>query len=862
MKAMMKKLKLAAAIVAGAYMLGVQAQSTCDSRPIAFGEADRSSGRLTTIQVTLASMFYARGELYLAYDAEDKGSSFSAWAVREKVKDVTEADTTVVCPVSESWGQSGYRAMRAFLVSSELKDGDYAARLEWIENADKANSYVNTKMVPNVNSHVESRFRRTTDDGQIILYGAGGQTITAWMGKNTGLNWRFGTAAQTPEATKKDLWYDFVQDANGVQFVREDGTTKAPTKYTGVGSLGSSPIYLFRNGTDTTYSYSIQMGYWRYSEGGEVLADFIPCQLNDGSTGIWDLVSKSALTLSGTFNAGPAMTFASGLTDVTPEAYLFTTVDTPEIQHLSVSGDAGSVLAVAGRIVVASGDVKNATFRLVYSTSPQLEPAAESSETSSDENGDFAFEVSGVDPATKYYCRLNVKGESGGVAQSDVVEVTTKGASTMNWKDVTTTADQRIVTYSGTLSEQGVKPTYILLKRDSGEIVGQSVCDDAGNWSITVDISPWKSWKSSGVSFTHSFVCSNDCPGRVFVSASANLGTEVKDLSRYTWTGQGATANWSDTGNWSSDQQDCVGFPSSLGGHAVFPDETVAEIIVDQNVNCTSIAQGARKVKLRFVAEESYVFGALTNFVNDSNDATSYGSEYVFSGPVTLTGFITTGMDNLVRAEKGAKVNGMNGKSVYLALQDNETTPYRCRLELLSGAKFTNLSGEFVINGEAEVVVDDSTFEVGVLVFNCWATGGHIRLRGSSPKVIINDTLRSQTGREIGDGGFIFELPREGYEKPPITFDGTPKGGDASNDGSFGKNAPIHWTIDTKSPLFGRTGTHSLTLAEVSYAFPLDRHIFDRVPGFRRTEFVTDLEADPKTISFHYTKQGLIVFMK
>ena len=860
----MKKLMIA--VVACALALGAGsgwAQSTCDSRPIAFGEADQSSGRLTTIQVTLAPMFYARGELYLAYDAEDKGTSISSWTVREKVKDVTEEDEVVICPVSELWGQSGYRAMRAFLVSSELKDGDYAARLEWIENADKATSYVNTKMVPNVNSHVESRFRRTTDDGQIILYGAGSQTITAWMGSQTGLKWRFGTAEQLPEATKKDLWYDFVQDANGVQYVRGDGEVKAPTKYTGVGSLGSSPIHLFRNGTDTTYSYSIQMGYWRYSEGGEVLADFIPCRLNDGSTGIWDLVSKSALTLSGTFNAGPAMTFASELTDVTPEAYLFTTVDTPEIQHLSVSGDAGSSLTVAGRIVVASGDVKNATFRLVYSTSPQFVPVFESEENASDDDGDFEFEVSGVIPATTYYCRLIAKGEFGGVAQSDVVEVTTKGASTMNWNAVTTTADQRIVTYSGKLVEQGVKPTYILLRRSNGEIVGQSVCDDAGNWSITVDIAPYTAWTSSGGSFPHGFICSNDCPGSVFVSESAsNLGTKMVDASRYTWTGQGETDNWSDVGNWTSDRQDCVGFPSSLGGHAAFPDETVAEIVVDQDVNCTSIAQGARKVKLRFVAEESHAFGALTNFVNDSNDATSYGSEYVFSGPVTLTGFIATGMDNLVRAEKGAKVNGMNGKSVCLALQDNETTPYRCRLELLSGAKFTNLSGEFVINGEAEVVVDDSTFDVGVLVFNCWATGGHIRLRGSSPQVLIHDTLRSQTGRMVGDGGFVFELPREGYEKPPITFDGTPKGGDASNDGSFGKNAPLHWTVDPKSLLFAKGGTRSLTLAEVSYAFPLDRHIFDAVSGCKLAEFVTDLEADPKTISFHYTKQGLIVFMK
>ena len=291
------------------------AANTADSRAIEIAGTHFAGGALASVDVSLEPIYCATGTLYAAFADADMGDSLADWPnVLVAAQTVTESDTLINYALPASWGSAGYKILRFFLVSSILRDGDYAARLEYVDFS--ASSGINTGVKTTEKSRVESRFMRITDDVQMSLYGSGGQTLTAWMGSNSGLTWRFNTKGVTPNVQTKNLWHDFVHSTNGVVTIR-DGYAPVTNLYQAVSSFTSSAnLYVFANGTDSSWTKTVRFAYLRHYTNDVLATSLVPCKLSDNTVAIFNTVSGAVVSSSG-LTGGPEMVFASAFTNAT-----------------------------------------------------------------------------------------------------------------------------------------------------------------------------------------------------------------------------------------------------------------------------------------------------------------------------------------------------------------------------------------------------------------------------------------------------------------------------------------------------------------------------------------------------------------
>ena len=840
--------------------------STTGSCEITIAATHTTGGAVSSADVSLAPMVCAAGTLYAAFADADSGDSLADWAHVVNVADVTESDTLVTYSLPAEWGSAGYKALRFFLVSSLLKDGAYAARLEYADST--VSSDIDTGIFATPLSRIEGGVMRTANYAQGIIHGGGGVDasthLTAWLGTQANVPWRFAGISLTPNLQTANLWYYFKQGYHAVpdktSLVVADGNGSVKTNnYSGVNSswMSTSSMHVFCNGTDTTrdnYRLPVRMTYWRHYTNDVIATSLVPVVLSDGVTvGFWDIVSGTAANSSGAFTAGPAIDYGASITNVTAGLIEYSEDDTPSFVSVTLCGDAGNVLAATGTVSVSYGELPQVAVAMEYSTDETFATFTRLSTTCA-ANGVFDFEAQGVTPGATYWCRFIAKGVEGSVVTNDVVSITMRGASAIASSVTVDNSHQRQLAFSGTLSTNGVAPTYVLLQC-GGETLATTTAAADGTWSIAWDATSGLAWTSSPVAYT--LVCSNEC-GEVVFTSSLGGTFNLVDVASYTWTGSGATDNWSDFGNWASSLADSRGFPLTSLTSAAFPDNTTATITLDSDVNISEFAVGASNVNIAVVADSAHSFEAFNYFVHDMSDTTAYASTFVFSGPISINNLMTVGMGSTLRLENGVNAFSTHG----LKLCNNEIQmAYDSKFEIRSGSTATfgnGMNADYsMLNADTKIVVENAELVFGKLFFNINIPGGTVRLEGTNPLVRVFLELRSQTGTTTGTGGFVFFVPVGGYSEAPFRFTNS-----LWNYG-LGGYAPILWQVDPESPAMSASRC-STPLVMSKYDAPIDTALntFVQPRGVKEWTVVVDNESSPKTATVSWIKTGFMLVVR
>lgn len=294
---------------------GNDAANTADSRAIAIADMQFVDDAVASVDLSLEPIFCATGTLYAAFADADMGESMSAWPnVAVAAQTVTEADSSVHYAMPPGWGGAGYRIARFFLVSSVLRAGDYARRLEYIDSS--STSDVDTGVLPTENSRVEGGVMRTVDAAQIAVHGVGSTGFSTWVGSQNNVPCRYFGKPSYPNLQAKDLWYYFVQSS--ANFYYEDGNGVAKTVgYSSGSATVTSTLHLFNNGSEATYRNQLRLAYWRHYTNDVLASSYIPVLLADGVTAdLWDVVNDRPANCPG-LTAGPAVNFGTSFTNVT-----------------------------------------------------------------------------------------------------------------------------------------------------------------------------------------------------------------------------------------------------------------------------------------------------------------------------------------------------------------------------------------------------------------------------------------------------------------------------------------------------------------------------------------------------------------
>ena len=315
-KALVAGTMLAATAAGADPVLGVSpTMNTADSRAITITDMQYVDGAVASVDIALEPIFCATGTLYAAFDDADMGDSLSAWSnVTVVAQTVTEADASVHYAMPAEWGSDGYRIVRFFLVSSVLRAGDYAQRLEYIDSS--STSDVDTGVLPTENSRVEGGIMRTVVANQIAVHGVGSTGFSTWIGSQDNVPCRYFGKPSYPNMQDKDLWYYFVQSSANFYYEDGNGVTKTAGYSSGSATV-STTLHLFNNGTDSTYRNALRLAYWRHYTNDVLASSYIPVLRSDGVTAdLWDVVNDRAVNCPG-LAAGPAVNFGTSFTNVT-----------------------------------------------------------------------------------------------------------------------------------------------------------------------------------------------------------------------------------------------------------------------------------------------------------------------------------------------------------------------------------------------------------------------------------------------------------------------------------------------------------------------------------------------------------------
>ena len=325
------------------------AANTADSRAIAIANTHFANGSLASVDVSLEPIYCATGTLYAAFADADMGDSLADWPNVVASVPVTEENTLVNCVMPAEWGSAGYKSVRFFLVSSVLKDGDYGARLEYVDSS--TSSDVDTGVVPTASSRVEAGVMRTIDAAQIAVHGTGGTGFSTWIGSQNNLSCRFLGRAAWPNMQTKDLWYYFTQNSANYSYVDGNGNTKT-VSYDSASTVNpTTSIHLFNNGTEAKYRNQLRLAYWRHFKNDVLVSSYVPVLLSDGVTvDLWDIVNGRAANCPG-LTAGPVVGFGASFTNATPAAIshadtIASTVSSREIAIADVHITNGKISSV------------------------------------------------------------------------------------------------------------------------------------------------------------------------------------------------------------------------------------------------------------------------------------------------------------------------------------------------------------------------------------------------------------------------------------------------------------------------------------------------------------------------------------
>ncbi len=446
----------------------------------------------------------------------------------------------------------------------------------------------------------------------------------------------------------------------------------------------------------------------------------------------------------------------------------------------------------------------------------------------------FSLAISNLTSGVTYYWCLEARNSAGVAIATEVGSFTTLGAAAMN--AVTTGANQRNVSVSGSLATVGAGTTTILARWNDG---GWSA------WETVATFAPGAA--STAFTATHAasgwgnvgweILCSNECAtaegvptGQAWTSTAS--GTVLPaDKAVYTWQPVDGDWNgaWNDPAHWSCSSDDGRGYPQSGSATASFADCTLANPVTvsvpGQYTVGTLQFFGDNPASLTFVGQ-----GASTSRIT----ATTLQENAAKSDSVLEFRDMTVGRVN----DNFWTVAPTDSSTTNLTLRFSDTTlqnvssfvfaaPYST-VEFLNGSTAT-FSSKMSIGGTNTVVtIDDSAVNAKSIYIPADADGPgmKVRLRGTNPLLKQNHVDGDFTSwAQSWPVVYEFQVPQGGFASAPLQHTSTAhRLGQLNKDDASGATPTFSFSVANDSPALRTSGTISNNvLVQTASGFQIDR---------------------------------------
>ena len=592
----------------------------------------------------------------------------------------------------------------------------------------------------------------------------------------------------------------------------------------------------------TQYDSSGSLWTYRIWHNGELVRDFVPV-VSNGVPRLFERVTGGMFKTSG-FDDHPSYrgpdVFEEPV-DSTSELLQVIRSDAPVFAGaLSVSGILGDSATFSGSLTSFGGDAADCSMQVLIGTQSDLSDAVVGATGAPVGSGAFSIDVTGLDPDTTYYARVEATGGAGGTARTDAVSFATLGAWTISSASFST--DQRLATFTIDAVQGAGDATFQLLVSAAQLEKGAPVVRSSGGtfaieWNADDD--PDIAWDTS---YEWRIRVSSEFGGGAWTNVYTweelsgwSSYCTFWDTAAYAWTGRGETPAWSDTNNWALLPPATAGkgYPDYVKtwngdswASAVFTNGTVADVLLDGNRTAGPLrVQGSgTRVTVRGAPGTSLRIGT---FDFGSQTGAELGSVFRLDGARAVFEYdVPIGNGNALVLDNGSSVL-MNGRSrddyaLWLAAKDTSFPGFCGRVEVRNGSVLTNETHDGIaLGGNGLLLVSNAAVRASWYVHpNAYTVGGRVRLEGESPLLEVPGVLRGWNGNFPGDdfGVLEFCVPKGGWADAPLQYVpdtrnryAVPLGGSADTSVTYGgPNArPIRLRVAADSPAltFGQTDT-------------------------------------------------------
>lgn len=436
----------------------------------------------------------------------------------------------------------------------------------------------------------------------------------------------------------------------------------------------------------------------------------------------------------------------------------------------------------------------------------------------------------------------------------------------------TVSRDQRTITFSGSLAQQGANDTTVWLYAyigDAGDTfapMGDPVVihpGDTTDFSVPVTV---PAFDDRVVGY---FVCSNACGTVAWGDrTSGSVEIRARDFANYQWKPEVAEGDWADPANWIPSKADNVGYPgnpicdgkyASAGFDLCAGKTIVVNMAASYNLAGTSYLAENASITLVKASNATPVLTNGETFDLRASDLTlTLDGIDVNNNMWTLDNNSLTATNVTLRLTNGARV--VNSAYSYFCGHG-----YRL---LLDHGSFYGVGRTLSIGGRDMVVdIDDSQVYAGWLVEldrTVHGEGHAIHFRGDHPQLFTDRNMGLATGTY--GCSFVFHVPAFGYTAVPVRSLAAAGAADTVAFGatrSAGNETPITVALAKDSPRHTSGNDADVLLFDFP-GFGIDRtavalgSVPSRTDGFY---YVDDASATPAQLWVHCEPHGATVLI-
>ena len=725
-------------------------------------------------------------ELWLFGDQTDQGFTSNAWAYAEKLCDVPAGGGTFNVAAPAGWGSSILAFRLATGLAHELENVSYAG-----------SGYIQTGLMPIGALRIDVDFAPSTSTTQqrILTMGSSADDTLVvqlyWNAKNVwSYCWNAGSGQYeaTGVAATMERHRFTIDGVNRVWAV--DGSTGTLKNYSG-GTPSAEPDYpltLLGSAMEEVNHYTARGTFWSAqvygTDGRTLIGDFIPAVCG-GEACLYDRVAHRILFPSDvSFTAGSAVESDEFLlVDPTP-VFLYANANEVEIgTDIVVTGHE------TGDMLTFSGTSRNADRVTVNGHQATLSA-----------DGSWTLTITdGIVPGVAYSWQAKAWNGNAYDATS-VSEETTRAATQLYW-ETPVVADQRTLTFSGTLSTQGANNTTVrLLTGTAPDALTNTLAvvkpfDDDPAFSITWHAPQFDEEYFWALSIENA---ATDPANGHWLFTNDVSSVTTRDEAVYTWQAVDGdwTGDWSDTAHWADDKDgDCLHWPSTPTATAFLPQGTVN---VDVDVTVKTVTFGTDGLVTITGANGRVLSTVLPSSIYN---IVPNGAEVLVTGAFTFN------------SSEAYDICGVSPASA----------AYSASFTVADGATFS--AATLHLAREGVFIVRDATASIGNIYVNHASNGssasmfasygGGLIFEGVSPRMTVRGDLRSYNKTGTGGGGYVeFRVPRAGFAQTPLVMTGTSSGQTFCGDKKVATNSrEVEVRIAADSLLYAAGGTVDFELA-------------------------------------------------